>query len=83
LGILELPPPLGVFEVLQRHLIDVDEFGVSLERCNRMGGWAMKVLHVWKDGHYHHGVKLAIIFAIEPGDPALLLNVQGSVERPQ
>ena len=27
-------PPLGIFEVRQRKLIDIDEFGVTLERCN-------------------------------------------------
>jgi hypothetical protein len=40
------PPPLGVFEVLWRQLIYLDEFGVSLERCNCTGGWAAKVLRV-------------------------------------
>jgi hypothetical protein len=52
-------------------LIDFDEFGVSLEKCNRTGGWAVKVLRVRKDGHYHHGAKITVIFAIEPGDPQL------------
>ena len=31
------PPPLGVFQVPRRKLIDVDEFGVTLEKCNRTG----------------------------------------------
>ncbi len=65
------PPPLVIFEVLRRKLIDFDQFGVSLEKCNRTGGWAVKVLRVRKDGHYHHGAKLTVIFAIEPGDPRL------------
>ena len=30
------PPPLGIFEVRRRKLIDIDEFGVTLERCNAM-----------------------------------------------
>jgi hypothetical protein len=30
------PPPLGIFEVGRRKLIDIDEFGVTLERCNAM-----------------------------------------------
>ena len=29
------PPPLGVFQVPLFRLIDFDEFGVTLERCNR------------------------------------------------
>ena len=61
----------------------MDEFGVTFERCNRTGGWAVKVLRVRKDGHYHHGAKITVIFAIEPGDPALAPHVRGSVERPR
>ncbi len=30
------PPPLGIFEVRRRKLINIDEFGVTLERCNAM-----------------------------------------------
>jgi hypothetical protein len=30
------PPPLGIFEVRQRKLINIDKFGVLLERCNAM-----------------------------------------------
>jgi hypothetical protein len=29
-------PPLGIFEVRRRKLIDIDEFGVTLERCKAM-----------------------------------------------
>jgi hypothetical protein len=35
---LNCPPPPGVYEVPWRILIDVDEFGVLLEECNRTGG---------------------------------------------
>ena len=77
------PPPAGVLGVPRRKLIDFDEFGVSLEKCNRTGGWAVKVLRVRKDGHYHHGVKITVIFAIEPGDPRLPPHVRGSVDRPR
>jgi hypothetical protein len=62
----------------------MDEFGATLGRCNCTGGWAVKVLHVRKDGcHYHHGIKITIIFAIEPGDPALPPHVRGSLEHPR
>jgi hypothetical protein len=37
-GFWNCPPPLGVFQVPQRRLIDVDKFGVTLEKCNRTGG---------------------------------------------
>jgi transposase len=73
------PPPAGVLGVPRRKLIDFDEFGVSLEKCNRAGGWAVKVLRVRKDGYYHHGAIIPVIFAIEPGDPQLPPHVRGSV----
>jgi hypothetical protein len=63
------PHPAGVLGMPRRKLIDFNKFGVSLEKCNRMGGWAVKVLCVRKDRHYHNGVKINVIFAIEPGDP--------------
>jgi hypothetical protein len=61
----------------------VDEFGVSFERCNRTGGWAVKVLHVQKEGHYHLGIKITVIFAFEPGNPRLPPHVRGSLEHPR
>jgi hypothetical protein len=69
-----IAPPLGILQVPRRRLIDVDEYGATFERCNRMGGWAVKVLRIQKDGHYHQGIKITVIFAIEPGDPALLAS---------
>jgi hypothetical protein len=41
----------------------------------------VKVLHVCKDGHYHHGIKMTVIFTIEPGDPALPAHVRGRFSR--
>ncbi len=70
------PPPLGIFQVPLFRLIDFDEFGVTLERCNRSCGWALKVFRVRKDGHYKVVRKITILFAIEPGDPALLPHVR-------
>ena len=82
-GFWNCPPPLGVFQVPLQRLIDVDEFGVTLEKCNRTGRWAVTVHCVRKDGHYHHGIKMTLIFAIGPGDPALPAHVvRGSVECP-
>ncbi len=63
-------------------LLDNDKFGVTLDKCNRRGG-AVKVLHVQKEGHYHNGAKITLIFAVEPGDPRLAPHVQGSVGLPQ
>jgi len=36
------PPPLGVLNVQRYKLIDVDDFCITLERCNRTGAWALK-----------------------------------------
>ena len=77
------PSPLGIFQVPRRRLIDVDEFAVTMEKCNRTGGWALRVFRVRKDGHYHFGAKITVIFAIEPGDPRLPPHVLGSVQRPR
>jgi hypothetical protein len=56
---------------------------MTMEKCNRTGGWALKVFGVRKDSHYHFGAKINVIFAIEPGDPTLPPNVCGSVQRPR
>ncbi len=41
------PPTLGIFEIrCQRKLNDIDEFGVTLKRCNRTSSWALKVFCV-------------------------------------
>ena len=77
------PSPLGIFQVPRRKLIDVDEFGITMEKCNRTGGWALSVFRVRKDGHYHFGAKITVLFAIEPGDPRLPPHVRGSVQRPR
>jgi hypothetical protein len=69
-GFWNCPPFLGVFQVPRRKLLDVDEFGLTFEKCNRTSGWAVMVHCVRKDGHYHNGMKMTLIFAIEPVDPA-------------
>ena len=75
-------PPLGICGIPRRMLIDVDEFGVTIERCNRKKGWALKVFRVRKDGHYGHGQKITVLFAIEPGDPTLPPHVYDSIQWP-
>jgi hypothetical protein len=74
------PPPLGIFEVPQHKLIDIVEFGVTLDMCNCTSGWTLKVFQFQKDGHYSHGKKITVLFAIKPGDLALAPQVYGSVE---
>ena len=62
-------PPLGIFQVPWRMLIDVEKFGVTIEQCNRKKGWALKLFWVRKEGHYGHGQKLTVLFVIEPESP--------------
>ena len=62
----DMPPPLGICGVPRNKLIDVGEFGVTLEKCNWSGGWALKVFRGRKEGHYHHGSKVTVLFVIDP-----------------
>ena len=76
-------PPLGVYGLPCFKLIDVDEFGLTLEKCNRTNGWALKCTRVRKDGYYKEGNKLTALIAIKPGDPRLQAHVRGSVQNPR
>jgi hypothetical protein len=77
------PSPLGIFKVTWQKLIDIDEFGILLEKCNCTGGWVLRVFKVRKDGHYHHSAKITFFFAIKLGDTALPPQVCGSVQHPR
>ncbi|GKY93367.1 hypothetical protein MPSEU_000304300 [Mayamaea pseudoterrestris] len=67
-----MPPPLGVVTLRRKQLIDVGECAVTLEKVNR------------STGHdYTGGQKITLLMAIEPGDPALPANVEGSVANPR
>jgi hypothetical protein len=77
------PPPLGVVRVSQAKLIDVDECGISFEQCNRSKGHSLVGVRIRKPGHYTRGTKLTIIMAVEPGNPTLPPDVDGSIERPR
>jgi hypothetical protein len=77
------PPPLGVVGVERRRLIDVDECGIALEKCNSKYGYSHVSVRVRKPGHYKRDVKVTVIMAIEPGDPTLPANIDGSREKPR
>ena len=77
------PPGLGIAGIPRRKFIDVDEFGILLEKANRKFAWAPTCYRVRKDGHYQHGVKITVLFAIEPGDPALPPAPRGSIQCPR
>ena len=75
------PPPLGIVGIEHRRMIDVDEFGISLQKCNRTRGYAASFYRVRKAGHYVRNTKLTVLFAFEPGDPQIPSNIDGSIER--
>ena len=77
------PPPLGVKGVPRNTLIDADEFGLTLEKCNRTGGWALMCHRVRKDGDYKRGLKITCLLAIEAGDPRLPAHMRGSIDNPR
>lgn len=77
------PPPLGIRGVPRYKFIDIDEFGLTLQKCNRTNGWALMCQRVRKDGHYKVGLKLTCLLAIEPGDPRLPVNALGGLNNPR
>ena len=77
------PPPLGVFQIPRRQLVDFDECGIVLEQCNRSKGHSVTGVRIRKPGHYSRGIKLTVIMAIEPGDPNLPPGTLGSVDWPR
>ena len=76
-------PPLGVKMVPRYKLIDVDDFAITLMKCNKKKGWALMCSRVRKYGHYKAGHKITVILAIEPGDPRLSQGMRGSVDNPR
>lgn len=78
-----LPSPLGVVGTPRRKFIDVDEFGVALDRMNRNSGRAHMSLRVRKPGFYTRNTKLTVLVAIEPGDHRLPDGVRGSRSEPR
>jgi transposase len=78
-----LPPPLGVNGIQRRRLIDADECSISIDQTNRRFGRAHTTIRVRKPGHYVKGKKLTIILFLEPGDPTLPANMDGSVQNPR
>lgn len=75
-------PPLGVRTIERKRLIDVDEFGVELNQCNRTKGWAINFFRVRVPGHYTRTQKLTVLIGIEPGDNNLPANEDGSIQHP-
>jgi transposase len=78
-----MPPPLGVSGIQRRRLIDVDECSISIEQTNRKTGRSHTTIRLRKPGHYVKGKKLTVIFFLEPGDPSLPPNQDGSIQNPR
>jgi hypothetical protein len=76
-------PPLGVVGIPRRKLLDVDEFGIAIQRVNKKYGHSHSTIRIRKAGHYCRDTKLTVLYAIEPGDPQLPPHVDGSVEKPR
>jgi hypothetical protein len=77
------PPPLGVFQVPRRTLVDFDECGIGLEQCERRKGHSLQGIRIRKPGHYTRDTKYNILMAIEAGNPNLPPHVDGSIDRPR
>jgi hypothetical protein len=76
-------PPFGLMGAERRGLIDVDEYGIEIQRCNCKYGHSAKEVRIVKPGHYSKDTKLTVILAVEPGDPTLPPVVLESTERPR
>lgn len=63
--------------------IDVDEFGVAVQRMNKGHGRAHVSLRIWKPGHYTPDTKLTVLVAIKPGDGRIALGQRGSLTEPR
>jgi len=76
-------PPLGVRGVPRYKLLDWDEFGIAMQQTATKYGHAHTSIRIRKPGHYCRDTKLTALFVIEPGDPNLPANVEGSVQKPR
>ena len=76
-------PPLGVVGVQRRRLLDMDEMAITSEQTNSKHGHSHTAIRIRKPGHYTRSKKITVVMAIEPGDPSLPPNVDGSIERPR
>ena len=75
-------PLVEVVGVERRKIINVDNFGVELNRCNSMYEWQVKFFCICNIGHYARTTKLTVLVGIEPGDERLPPHQTGSIENP-
>ena len=78
------PPPLGILDVERFRLIDVDETGFYLKSVNTKYGRAHTTTRVRQSAHYTQSEpKVNVILGVEPGNPLLPPNIDGSIQRPR
>ena len=78
------PPPIGVSHVDAFKLIDVDETGFYLKTINTKYGRAHTTCRVRHPGHYTRSEpKVNVILGVEPGNPALPPDTDGSIQHPR
>ena len=63
-------------------MIDLDGFGVELNRKNWKYGWLVKFIRIRTCGHYQRTTKLTVLIGIEAGDGRLPANQTGGIENP-
>ena len=77
-------PPVGILNVPQYRLMDVDEAKFKLESCESKYGRFLKCIRVRDTGHYKKAASgLNLILAVEPGNLLLPPHVYGSIFNPR
>jgi len=77
------PWPTGINGIPMSALLDMDECGMSVDKVNRRSGYAYSGVRVRKPGNYSRDSNLTIMYCIEPGNPHVPPEVQGSIARPR
>lgn len=78
------PFPAGIKGTTRESKIDVDECSFELKDANINFGHAVRGMRVRKVGNYGRTApKLSLILGVEPGDPNLPAEEEGSIEKPR
>jgi len=77
-------PPIGISGVDSFKLINVDETGFYLKSVATKYGCSHTTTQVYHPAHYtRNEPKVNVILAVEPGDPLLPPDIDGSIQRPR
>jgi len=70
--------------VARYKLIDVDKTGFYLKSINTKYGWSHTSTRVRHPAHYTRSeLKVNVILGVEPGNPLLPPDIDGSIQRPR